>query len=237
MKKLIVANWKLNPNSLKKAEKLASAEDHKGVVIAPPFPYLEKIGSVLRNASLAAQDVFWEEDGPYTGEISPTQLRDLGVKYVIIGHSERREIQRETDEMINKKVMATLRVGLQVILLVGEHIEVRKRGIEATKKFIVSQLKNDLRGVPRGHAKNLILTYEPVWAISTGVNAEADIPEEAAEICAYIKNLAKVTRVLYGGSVNAKNAEAFLSHKDIDGALVGSASLKPREFKGIIECA
>jgi len=234
MKKLIVANWKSNPNSLKKAEKLALAEDYEDVAIAPPFPYLEKVGSVLRNASLVAQDVFWEDGGAYTGEVSVSQLKDLGVKYVIVGHSERRTHLGETDRMINKKVKAALESGMEVILCVGEHLETRKEGIQAAKNFIAGQLKVDLAGVKKHYSKKVIVAYEPIWAVGTGT---PDIPEEAAEIAAYIKNLVDISGVIYGGSVNAKNAHEFLSQNDIDGALPGGASLKPREFKGIIDSA
>ena len=234
MEKLIVANWKSNPASIKKAEKLALAEDYDGVVIAPPFPYLSAVGALLKNASLAAQDVFWEDGGAYTGEVSISQLKDLGVKYVILGHSERREHMGETDKMINKKAKAALESGIEVILCVGEHLEVRKEGIQAAKKFITGQLKADLEGVKKRYSKKVIVAYEPIWAIGTGAS---DIPEEAAEVSVYIKNLSGVSRVLYGGSVNAKNAKNFLSEEDIDGALVGGASLKPHEFKSIIDNA
>ena len=231
--KLIIGNWKSNPSTQKEAIKLALAEDYSGVVIVPPFTYLDVVGQNLKNASLGAQDVFWEDGGPYTGEISVSQLKSLKVSHVIIGHSERRALG-ETDDIINKKVKAVLASGMQVILCVGEHIETRKEGLSAAKDFIASQIKNDLKGVKSSDAKRVVIAYEPIWAVGTG---NADIPEEAAEICGYIKNLVKVSHVIYGGSVNAKNAKEFLEQDDIDGALPGGASLKPKEFQKIVEAA
>ena len=231
MEKLIIANWKLNPETLSKAKKLALAEDYGNVVIAPPFLYLEALRGTLKSASLAAQDVFWEETGAYTGEISPSQLKDVGVEYVLVGHSERRGYFGETDSTVNKKVKAALSAGLRVILCVGEGLEIRKRGIESAKRFITDQLSIDLKGVQKKYSKNMIIAYEPIWAIGTG---DSDIPEETAEISAYIKNLTGVVKVLYGGSVNSSNAAEFLKKKDIDGALVGGASLKSKEFQEIV---
>jgi len=234
MNRLIIANWKLNPKTAKDAEKLALAEDYEGVVIAPSFPHLKVVGEILRNASLAAQDIFWESGGAYTGEVSPSQLKDIDVTHVIIGHSERRNILGETDEMINKKVKAALDHGIGVILCVGEHIEIRKQGIDAAKTFVAGQLNLNLREVHRRYKKKVVIAYEPIWAIGTGA---PDIPEETAEICAYIKNLTGVTQVIYGGSVNSQNAEEFFSQDDIGGALVGGASLKPKDFQKIVEAA
>ena len=233
MKKIIVANWKLNPTSLKEAKKLALKEDHGGVIIAPPFIYLNAIGELLKNASLAAQDVFWEDSGAHTGEISTSQLKDININYVIVGHSERRTLG-ETDDIINKKVKAVLNADMQVILCVGEHLQIRKEGIEKAKEFIANQLKINLGGIKKRYSKNVIVAYEPIWSIGTGVS---DIPEESAEISAYIKNISGVSRVLYGASVNEKNAKEFLSKDEIDGVLVGGASLKPREFKNIVDSA
>nr|AKQ05615.1 triosephosphate isomerase, triosephosphate isomerase (TIM) [uncultured Parcubacteria bacterium Rifle_16ft_4_minimus_23790] len=214
--KLIAANWKSNPDTAKTAERLALAEDYEGVIIIPPFQYLERVRSVLKHASLGAQNVFWENGGPFTGEVSPSQLKNLSVSFVIAGHSERRAY-----------------LGL----CVGEPIQIRKDGIRSAKDFITNQIRYDLRGVKRSDAKKVIITYEPIWAISTSQNAEPDIPEEAAEICAYIKNLVNVRGVIYGGSVNAKNAKEFLGRDDIDGALVGGESLKPKEFQKIVSAA
>ncbi len=232
--KLIVGNWKSNPDTVSAAEKLALAEDYEGVVIVPPFPYLERVKTVLQHAALGAQDVFWENGGPYTGEVSANQLKDLGVSYVIAGHSERRGHIGETDDVINKKIKSALDAGLKVILCVGEPIQIRKRGMQPSKEYITSQIKNGLRGVKKSDAKKIVIAYEPVWAVGTGI---PDIPEEAAEICGYIKNLVSVAGVIYGGSVNSKNIREFLSQDDIDGALPGGASLKPKEFQKIVEAA
>jgi len=232
--KLIVGNWKSNPSNSAAADKLAIAEDYEGVVIVPPFQYLDRVGSILKHAALGAQDVFWEDGGPYTGEVSASQLKDMRVSHVIIGHSERREHMGETDDVINRKVKIALDRDLKVILCVGEPIQIRKVGIKTAKDFITDQIKNDLKGVKKTDAKKVIIAYEPVWAVGTGT---ADIPEEAAEICGYIKNLVKVDRVIYGGSVNSKNADEFLRQDDIDGALPGGASLNPREFQKVVDAA
>lgn len=232
--KLVVGNWKSNPETAKAAEKLAIAEDFEGVILLPPFQYLEKVRSLLRHASLGAQDVFWENGGPYTGEVSPNQLINIGVTHVLIGHSERRNLLGETDDMVNKKVRASLEKGLSPILCVGEPIQIRKQGIGAAKKYIEGQIKAGLRGVKRTDAKKIIIAYEPIWAVGTGT---PDIPEETAEICGYIKNLVSGVKVIYGGSVNSKNITEFLRQNDIDGVLPGGASLKPKEFIAIVEAA
>jgi len=157
---------------------------------------------------------------------------------VIIGHSERRGYLNETDEMINGKVKMALSAGIKVILCVGENKEIRNKGVSAAKKFIKTQLNKDLKGIPRRVANGIMVAYEPIWAIGTG---KSDTPDKAEEVTSYIKSvLAKEHRVkrpvvLYGGSVNEKNVSSFLKKMDIDGALVGGASLKPKSFKKIIE--
>ncbi len=228
MKKLIIANWKSNPDSLVQAKKLGRDIDKPGVVIAPPYPFLESLGKTLRRATLGAQDVFGADRGAYTGEVSLSQLKDLKVKYIILGHSERRKFLGETDELINKKVKAALRAGFKTVLCVGEW---RRQSLSQAKVFVRGQLKKDLAGV-RSY-RNLIITYEPVWAISTSKSGKPDKPENAAQMARFIKSIIKA-KVIYGGSVNAKNARSFLKYKEIDGALVGGASLKPREFLKII---
>ncbi|KKU94097.1 MAG: Triosephosphate isomerase [Candidatus Jorgensenbacteria bacterium GW2011_GWA1_48_13] len=239
MSKLIIANWKMNPSTVSQAVKLARAEDKKGVVIAPPFPFLPLVSKVLRKAKLGAQDAFWVPKGAYTGEVSIHQLKTLRVKYVIIGHSERRGLG-ETDWLINKKIRAALAEDLTVILCVGEPWRVRRKGLAAAKRFVKQQLQKDLKGtdkLTKLKAESLITAYEPVWAIGTG---HADRPEGAVEMIKFIKkNLQSKTynlksRVLYGGSVTGRNAAGFLKQKEIGGALVGGASLKPSEFKRII---
>ena len=247
-KKLIIANWKSNPDSpgravvlAKKIDLIAKKFKTTEVVIAPPAPFLMPVGSAIKFAKLGAQDVFWEDVGAYTGETSWHQFKHLKVNHVIIGHSERRRLLKETDEMINKKVLACLKHDLGVVLCVGEPKSIRARGILEVKKFIAGQLGKDLKNLSHIAGRmSLVIAYEPIWAIGGG---RPDEPQEAAEIISFIKNLLLITyylpspRVLYGGSVNQKNASSFLSRKEIDGALVGGASLKPQEFLKIIESA
>ncbi|MBI2623623.1 MAG: triose-phosphate isomerase [Candidatus Liptonbacteria bacterium] len=251
-KKLIIANWKMNPPTYKEAEQLAeavikSSPKKVDVVLCPPFVWLtdmshESTGKV----KFGAQDVFWESGGAFTGEISAAMLKNSGVDYAIIGHSERRRHLGETDAMVNKKVLAALKAGLRVILCVGESKEVRRKGIDAAKRFVERQLREDLQGIKyqESSIKNLVVTYEPVWAISGGDSTHtADDPKNAVEMIAFIKSILNsifhilYSRVLYGGSVNAKNAGSFLREPEIGGALVGGASLKPKEFLGILKAA
>jgi len=245
-KKIIVANWKMNIPDLKSWRGFRAPKNTEAV-ICTPFPYLYHVSRITyhdKNLKLGAQDCFWEEKGAYTGEVSPTMLKDMGAEYVILGHSERRRWLGETDEMINKKVKAALRAGLKVILCVGEPLAVRRRGLAAAKRFIANQLHKDLTGVkkslnPQSSILNsrLVVAYEPIWA--TG---RADKPEDSAEMAKFIKGLtAKIynlkPRILYGGSVNSKNAKKFLEQKEIDGALVGGASLDAGEFDKIVKFA
>lgn len=236
-KKLIIANWKMNPVSEKEAVKLARAEDFSNVVIAPPFPFLSVVGQTIEKAALGSQDIFWEKKGAFTGEVSAGQLKSVGVKYIIIGHSERRMLG-ETDVTINKKAEAALKEDLRAILCVGEPWSVRKRGIAAAKKFVKNQLQKDLISIKKYKlkTKNLIIAYEPVWAIGAG---RADKPAEVVEMAKFIKAVLNFkftiqnSKILYGGSVIAKNVKAFLNRTEIDGALIGGASLRPKEFRTI----
>jgi len=241
MAKLIIGNWKLNPQTEKKAVNLARSSDFKNVVIAPPFLFIPAVKKVVKKASIGAQDVFWENSGAYTGCVSATQLKHLGVEYVIVGHSERRYYFKETNRMINKKVKNVLKEGLKVVLCVGENLSMRKKGINAAKKFIKRQLTEsllDLRSSVIDH-QTLLIAYEPVWAIGTGYS---DKPEEVVKVVRFIKDFLANThkasvKVFYGGSVDASNASDFLSYKEIDGLLVGSISLKPKEFIKIVNVA
>jgi triosephosphate isomerase len=246
-KKMIVANWKENPASTGSALRLfkavavaATQKKNVTVVICPPYIFLEEIVRVYRrlrggktNLAIGAEDVFWEEKGPFTGAVGPKMLAALGVRYVIVGHSERRKWYKETDAMVNKKVKLAVRDGLAVILCVGESLAVRKKGAATAEAFVKKQLKEDLQGVRQG---NIIIAYEPIWAIGTGRN---DSPEDAAAMARCIKKAVEKTfkkvKVLYGGSVNGVNARDYIQLKDIDGALVGGASLKADEFKKIIK--
>ena len=243
MQKLLIANWKENPSSEAKAFALfhetakAAGKIKKGsaeIVVCPPFIYLESIAAAFRkmpshakkHLSIGAQDVFWEEKGAFTGQVGPKMLKSLGVRYVIIGHSERRKYAKETDVVVNRKIKLALKDKLSVVLCVGESVAVRKKGMRAAEVFIKNQLKKDLAGI-RG---KVIVAYEPIWAIGTGKN---DNPEDAAHIARFIKKTADAG-VLYGGSVNSKNVRNYVQYKEISGALVGGASLRPKEFAKMI---
>ena len=243
---LIVGNWKMNPQNSLQVENLLQdiknemknfSFEQKEVVICPPFIYLSNIQHLLSNdVKLGAQNCFWEEKGAFTGEISPLQLKNLNVKYVIIGHSERRQYLGETDEMIAKKLKAVLEARLSPILCIGETKE--EREAEKTAEILKYQLKNDLKDTPQ--ANKLIIAYEPIWAIGTGNFCEAD---EALSNLLFIKkqllklfpkNLAEKIKILYGGSVDSKNAKDYID-VGFDGLLVGGASLKAGEFVKILK--
>ncbi len=236
MAKIIVGNWKMNPATQAEAEKLAGETDVSGLIIAPPFPFLETVGKTLKNAELGAQDLFWENStGAYTGEVSAEELKSLGVKYVIVGHSERRRNLGETDEMVAKKIKAALDAGLMPILCVGESAEERASG--ATEAVMERELRIGLSLIG---ASGLIIAYEPIWAIGTGT---PDTPENMLNIVQYINKVltaggyASTPRVIYGGSVTSKNTSDLLQHKEIEGVLIGGASLKPEEIIKIVEIA
>lgn len=238
---LLVANWKMN-TSFKEGRELAREIDEEvpekaEVVICPPFTHLPAIRAQISRLHLGAQDVFWEAEGPYTGEISPLMLKEAGCTYVIIGHSERRIHLGETDEMVNKKVKASLAYGLKPILCLGERLEERER--DKTLEIIERQLDLDLEGI--SDIDGLVIAYEPVWAIGTGRNAE---PLEVNHSARYIRQIiekkynkkaAKNLVILYGGSVKAENVRSFMEQKEIQGFLVGEASIKGDEFIKIIK--
>lgn len=205
MKPLIVANWKCNPKTLEEAKVLFDQIKDSGAVICPPFVYL----AALR--ANGAQDVFWENEGAYTGEISAAMLWDVGVRYVIVGHSERRKYQKETNEMIAKKITAALQSGLVPILCIDK----------------ISQLPQDLD-------KKVVVAYEPLFAIGTG---KACSPQRAEKMRLAIAKVAQDNLVLYGGSVNSQNAGDYIREAGFQGLLVGGASLKPQEFIAIIKNA
>ncbi len=223
MQPLIVANWKMNPKNLVGAKKLFDLMK-KGIkdikkaetIICPPFVYLLGLKSKLLNLKLGAQDCFWEEKGAFTGEVSPTMLKNLGCQYVIIGHSERRKYQKETNEMINKKIKAALKARLKPILCIDN----------------ISQIKKGLKEILQKE-KNLILAYEPLFAIGTGM---ACTPEKAKEMKNKIQRvIGKDIKVLYGGSVDSKNAANYIKQATFSGLLVGGASLGVKEFIKIVE--
>lgn len=214
--------------------------------VAPPFVFLEKAANMLKDSELrlGAQDVFWEDKGAYTGEISVEELKSIGVEFVIIGHSERREMG-ETDREINRKVRKALKEGLTVILCVGEAEDMRNRGIDVAKKFVSGELEKDLEKtgtVLKKYPGNLVIAYEPLWAISGKEGSEPAESEKAVEMISFIKKFLEVnsfgegekTRVLYGGSVGSDNAGGFLRREEVGGVLVGAASLKAEEFSEIV---
>jgi len=244
---LVVGNWKMH-GGVAEARELASGvrdglKRPRGVEVAlcPPFTSLPAVAEVLKGSPIwwGAQNCHWEDKGAFTGEIAPGMLVELGCRLVILGHSERRSLFRETDEEINRKVTAALRHGLQPLLCVGETAEERRQGLTFT--VVEGQLRAGWAGLAADQIARSILAYEPVWAIGTGVNAT---PAQAAEVHGYLrgivselasKDTAQSLRILYGGSVKADNAAELIQEPDIDGALVGGASLDPKSFAAIIK--
>ena len=244
-KKYIIANWKMNPSSSEEALRLikntmaVQLPKNIELIIAPPFIYLYLVKKNFKNEiKLAAQNVGWFERGAFTGEISGLMLKNIGCDYVIIGHSERRHKIGETDEMINLKLKAAFKAGLNPILAVGE----KERGDDIIK-VINSQIKSDLDGIETSEISKLIIAYEPVWAIGTGLS---DTPDHALSSALLIRKIignlytpdfAIDLPVLYGGSVTAENAADFIGQTGINGALIGGASLNIEEFLKIIKSA
>jgi len=243
-KKFIAGNWKMNMN-LTEAAKLVEEfrntinTEEVDTLICPPYVLISEVAGILRDTNIAvgAQNMHFEDKGAFTGEISADMLKDLNVKYVILGHSERRQIFHETDEMVNKKVLKAIEKGLLPIVCVGETLDEREEDITIEK--ITNQVEVAMRDVAAEDAKDLTIAYEPIWAIGTGKTATA---EQAEEVCEEIRNVVRrlygkevsdVLRIQYGGSVKPANAKEILSMPNIDGALVGGAALKP-EFKDIV---
>ena len=247
MKKFIAANWKMNKtiedsiSFIKEFKKLVKYDKNVEIVICPPFTSLQSVAKELKGSSikLGAQNMHFEQSGPYTGEVSAPMLREIGCEYVILGHSERRESFGETDELINKKVIAALKQGLNPILCVGETLEQRQH--DKTEDVLEDQLIKCLKGV--NEAKNLVIAYEPVWAISNGnPNQKAATKADAEECHIFIRKLlagifdeqtSKNIRIIYGGSMKPENAKGLLSMPNIDGGLVGNASLNAKSFAEI----
>jgi triosephosphate isomerase len=246
---LVAGNWKMykTPSeAVVLAEAVVrklSAPDGIEAVVCPPFTALETVGKVVAGSrvGLGAQDVHWEKEGAYTGEVSAEMLRDLGCRYVIVGHSERRQYFGETDERVNKKTLAALAGGLTPIVCVGETFSEREAG--HAKEIVAAQVKGALSGLPPKEVQALALAYEPVWAIGTGKTAT---PSQAEEMHAHIRmtiaglfgaDVATEVRILYGGSVKPENAQELLQRSDIDGALVGGASLQADSFASIVKAA
>lgn len=246
-KPLIAGNWKMNmlrDTSIALIHQLldkSKPSDKVEVAVCPPSVYLHDVGAALRGShvALGAQNMYHTEEGAYTGEISGKMLKDLGCRYVILGHSERRQLMGETDAQVNQKVHAALKVGLVPIVCVGETLDQREAG--QTTAVVRTQTEGSLAGLTSEQAAGIVLAYEPVWAIGTGKTAT---PAQAEEVHADIRALltklfgaetAQKIRIQYGGSVKADNAKELLSQPNIDGALVGGASLKADSFLPIIE--
>ncbi len=245
---LIAGNWKMNLNkadAVALATGLASAnlESDAEVLVCPTPVYVDAVAAAASGSKVAVggQDVYFEGNGAFTGETSTAMLCDLGCTFVILGHSERRNVMGESDALINKKIHAALAAGLTPILCVGELLEDREAG--KTQDVVKSQFEGSLEGVTEEQAQKIVIAYEPVWAIGTGKTAS---PEQAQEVHADLRKMlsdrynsatADTVRILYGGSVKPNNAAELLSQTDIDGALVGGASLKVDSFVAIINAA
>ena len=248
-KKLIAGNWKMNKTS---ADGVALARDLVGaigkqseveVIVCPPFTAIESVGKALEgsNVKLGAQNMHFEASGAFTGEVSAPMLRAIFATHVILGHSERRTLFGETDELINKKVLAALKNQLRPIFCVGETLSERESG--STLKGVQTQIEGGLDGVNKDQAASVVIAYEPVWAIGTGKVATT---EQAQEVHAFIRGLlaklfteamAQKVRILYGGSMKPANASELLTQKDIDGGLIGGASLEARSFVELVTAA
>jgi len=247
MRKTIIAgNWKMYKtiseaieltNGLKRS--LYDITDVE-IVVCTPFTCLDAVSELIAesNIKLGAQNMYWQEQGAFTGEISPLMLKDLGCKYVIIGHSERRQYFSETNETVNKKVKASLTHNLTPIVCVGEKLEERKA--EKTFDVVRGHIINGLKDIPKEQLSRVVIAYEPVWAIGTGLTAK---PEQAQEVHGFIRQLlseisdnetAQNITIQYGGSVKPENTKELIKQKDIDGALVGGASLKTETFAEIV---
>jgi len=251
MRKTVIAgNWKMN-NDLAQSEKLIvelknllqNEKINCDVIVCPPFTSLSEAAKLLNGSriKLGAQNMHFEENGAFTGEVSAAMLKSVGCEYVIIGHSERRHIFCENDEVINKKIKKALSAGLKPIFCVGELLEERENG--TTNDVVKRQVLKGLAGISADDMKNIIVAYEPVWAIGTGKTAS---PAQAQEVHEFIRDLIEIDYSLevandlviqYGGSVKSDNAKELISQKDIDGALVGGACLKADSFLGIIKGA
>jgi triosephosphate isomerase (TIM) len=246
-KPIIAGNWKMHKTA---SEAKTFTEEVKGLVpdtdkvdsvICAPALFLENLVEQTKESkvSIGAQNMHFEESGAFTGEVSPVALADIGVEYVIIGHSERREMFNETDDSVNKKTLAAFKHNLTPIVCVGETLEQRENN--ETKDLVGAQVKQALTGLTEDQVKQTVIAYEPIWAIGTGKSSTA---EDANEVCAHIRQVvasefsqsaADSVRVQYGGSVKPNNIKEYMAQSDIDGALVGGASLEPQSFLQLLE--
>jgi triosephosphate isomerase len=250
-KQFVAGNWKMNTDShssVELAKRIADGSMHIAgekvrVAVCPPFTYLQAVAKAVSSYSISvgAQDVYHEEKGAFTGEISPSMLKDIGCTYALCGHSERRHVIGETDELVSKKVKAAIAGGLLPILCVGELLA--ERDASQTEQVVTRQLKAGLAGLSHEKVQAVTIAYEPVWAIGTGRTAT---PQQAQEVHYFIRkllvkmyddHLAEATHILYGGSVRVDNAAELMNEPDVDGLLVGGASLKADEFLAIIKAS
>lgn len=242
---IIAGNWKMN-NTIAEAVQLVEKikksplKEDVEVVVAVPFTSLVDVKKAIEGSriKLAAQNMHWEDKGAYTGEISPLMLKEIGIDYCIIGHSERRQYFNETDETVNKKVKATLKYNIKPIICVGETLEQRENN--EAEQIVEKQLLKALEGVEIGKIKDIVIAYEPIWAIGTGKTASSD---DADKMCAFIRRIignkygeqaSKAIRIQYGGSVKPNNIKELMDRENIDGALVGGASLVAEDFVKIV---
>jgi triosephosphate isomerase (TIM) len=245
-KKIIIGNWKMNPLTLKEAEKLfsevaknISTVKKTEIVISSPFLYLEKLKKISKKISLGAQDAFWEEVGAFTGEVSAEMLYNIGVRYVILGHSEKRALG-ESNNDVNKKIKSSLSAGLRPILCVGENMRDLNHGYF---KLVKDQLEECLLGVSKNSISKIIIAYEPIWAISSTPGRQDATPADSREMAVFIRKIlsdkfgseAIRMRIIYGGSANEKDAEDFLKNGGVDGLLAGRASLDAKKFAEIVK--
>jgi triosephosphate isomerase len=246
-KPIIAGNWKMNKTLseakafAEKVKSLVPSQDRVDSVICAPALFLEKLVEVTKgtNVKIGAQNMHFEDNGAFTGEISAVSLQDLGVDYVVLGHSERREMFNETDEAVNKKTLKAFDKGLTPIVCVGETLEQRESG--ETNTIVGSQVENALQSLSNDQVKRTVIAYEPIWAIGTGKSSTAN---DANEVCAHIRSIvagqfssevAEAVRIQYGGSVKPENIAEYMAQTDIDGALVGGASLDADSFLKLLE--
>ena len=246
-KKILVGNWKMNKFSsearefVKNIEEMAVVAKENNIIvgIAPTFLSLEAANSAAVTPIVSAQNCHFEDSGAFTGEVSVPMLVDLGVKYCLVGHSERRQYFAETDETVNKKIKSALEVGLKPIVCVGETLEQRESGV--TEQIITAQVEKAFEGIEASQLDKIIVAYEPIWAIGTGKTATSEDANEAIKAIRnkiseiYGQKVAQEVIIQYGGSVKSSNAKELFEMSDIDGGLVGGASLKADEFSKIVE--
>jgi len=246
-KNIIAGNWKMNKNMeeantfIDQVAEKVPASDHVEAIVCAPFLYLPSLVEKAKGTSIkiSAQNMHFEDNGAFTGEVSPVMLKDIGVTHVVLGHSERREYFAETDETVNKKVHAAFNHNLTPIVCVGETLD--QREANETKTHVEKQVKKALDGLNEEQISSTIIAYEPIWAIGTGKTASS---EDANEVCTHIRNVIKDVAseqaaeqviIQYGGSVKPANVDELLAQSDIDGALVGGASLEPDSFLQLVE--